>query len=45
MKNRFFYPIIFLVFTPTLYAQTEALPWQFSLGINAVDTFPTATEG
>jgi len=38
----FFLLLLFLQIS-NVFAQNEDLPWQFSFGINAVDTFPTAT--
>ena len=40
-----FFFTLFLLVTSILFAQTEELPWQFSFGFNAVDTFPTGGVG
>jgi len=37
--------IFFFIYTNTLQAQTEEIPWQFFVGINAVDTYPTGASG
>ena len=36
---------LFFIYTNTLQAQTEEIPWQFFVGINAVDTYPTGASG
>ena len=40
-----FFFIFFFIYTNTLQAQTEEIPWQFFVGINAVDTYPTGASG
>ena len=37
--------IFFFIYTNTLQAQTEEIPWQFFVGINAIDTYPTGASG
>ncbi|MGA0895950.1 MAG: OmpA family protein [Flavobacteriaceae bacterium] len=37
--------IFFFIHTNTLQAQTEEIPWQFFVGINAIDTYPTGASG
>jgi hypothetical protein len=37
--------IFFFIPTNTLQAQTEEIPWQFFVGIKAIDTYPTGASG
>ncbi|MEO2100391.1 MAG: hypothetical protein ABGW63_06270 [Flavobacteriaceae bacterium] len=37
--------ILFLLISFSSKAQTEEVPWQFFVGVNAVDTFPTGAAG